>query len=151
VTPSGAGSSATSTTARSNAFSPSHTISASVGMTGGSQLIYLADGCSTGNTIHEISHALGMYHEHTRCDRDTFVRIVTENITKGYENNFSIQCSGASDVFDYDEGSIMHYGPTAFSSNGLPTIVSLRGLDRLMGQRSGLSSIDARTIDFMYP
>ena len=132
-------------------FVRSNGCASSVGMTGGAQLVYLADGCSTGNTIHEISHALGMYHEHTRCDRDSFVRILSENIQRGYENNFAIQCGSASDVLGYDEGSIMHYPPTAFSVNGLPTIVSLRGLDRLMGQRSGLSNTDAGTIDIMYP
>jgi hypothetical protein len=123
----------------------------SVGMVGGAQLIYLADGCSTGNAIHEISHALGMYHEQTRCDRDSYVVINFANIIKGYENNFQVQCSGASDVLGYNEGSIMHYGPYDFSSNGLPTITSLRGLANQMGQRSGLSTTDVGTIDGMYP
>ena len=132
-------------------FVRSNGCASSVGMVGGAQLIYLADGCSTGNTIHEINHALGMYHEQTRCDRDTYVLINFANIIRGYENNFQAQCSGASDVFEYDEGSIMHYGPYDFSKNGLPTIVSLRGLDRLMGQRSGMSTADIRTVDSMYP
>ena len=132
-------------------FVRSNGCASSVGKVGGAQLVYLADGCSTGNTIHEISHALGMWHEQSRCDRDTYVRIVWENIASGYDHNFDKECAGASDVFGYDEGSIMHYGPTAFSVNGLPTIVSLRGLDRLMGQRSGLSGTDANTIDYMYP
>ena len=132
-------------------FVRSNGCASSVGMVGGAQLVYLADGCSTGNTVHEISHALGMYHEHTRCDRDSYVQILLQNVAKGYESQFADQCSGASDVYAYDEGSIMHYGPYAFSANGLPTIVSLRGLDRQMGQRSGLSSIDGRTIDYMYP
>lgn len=124
--------------------------SSSVGRVGGVQYVRLADGCSTGNTIHEMLHALGMYHEHTRCDRDSFVRINWNNIQQGYEHNFDLQCSGADDVDAYDEGSIMHYGPTAFSINGLPTIVSLRGLDSRMGQRSGMSTIDTRTVDWMY-
>jgi hypothetical protein len=132
-------------------FVRSNGCASSVGKVGGAQLVYLADGCSTGNTIHEISHALGMYHEQSRCDRDSYVRILTENIVRGYENNFSVQCGSASDVLSYDEGSIMHYDPYAFSANGLPTIVSLRGLDRLMGQRSGLSNTDAGTINSMYP
>lgn len=132
-------------------FVRSNGCASSVGKVGGAQLVYLADGCSTGNTIHEISHALGMYHEQSRCDRDSFVRILTENIARGYENNFSVQCGSASDVLAYDEGSIMHYDPYAFSANGLPTIVSLRGLDRLMGQRSGLSNTDEGTINSMYP
>jgi Astacin (Peptidase family M12A) len=132
-------------------FVRSNGCASSVGKVGGAQLVYLADGCSTGNTIHEISHALGMWHEQSRCDRDTYVRIVWENVASGYEHNFDKECASASDVFSYDEGSIMHYGPTAFSVNGLPTIVSLRGLDRLMGQRSGLSGTDANTINYMYP
>ena len=131
-------------------FTTSTGCSSSVGMVGGVQYIRLASGCSTGNTIHEILHALGMYHEHTRCDRDTFVQILTANIASGYSGNFTRQCSGASDVFSYNEGSIMHYGPYAFSSNGLPTIVSLRGLDNQMGQRSGMSNVDVQTINSMY-
>lgn len=123
----------------------------SVGRVGGVQYVYLADGCSTGNTIHELAHALGLYHEHTRCDRDTYVVILTQNIQSGTSGNFTKQCSGATDYHGYDEGSIMHYGPYAFSSNGLPTIQSLRGLDRLMGQRSGLSNTDVATINTIYP
>jgi hypothetical protein len=100
-------------------FRTSTGCSSSVGRVGGRQYINLADGCSTGNTIHEILHALGMYHEQTRCDRDTFVTIHTANITSGYEGNFTKKCTGASDYSSYAEGSIMHYGPYAFSKNGL--------------------------------
>jgi len=39
----------------------------------------------------------------------------------------------------------------AVHRQGIPTIVSLRGLDRLMGQRSGLSNTDEGTINSMYP
>ena len=101
--------------------------------------------------IIRLEKFLGMYHEQSRCDRDTYVRILSENIIRGYENNFSVQCGGASDVLSYDEGSIMHYDPYAFSSNGLPTIVSLRGLDSQMGQRTGMNSTDRATINTLYP
>lgn len=125
--------------------------SSSVGRVGGVQYVNLASGCSTGNTIHELLHALGMFHEHTRCDRDSFVTINLSNVTSGYENNFTRQCTNATDYSSYAEGSIMHYGAYAFSKNGLPTIVSKRGLDSQMGQRSGMNSTDRATIDLVYP
>lgn len=130
---------------------PGSGCSSSVGRTGSVQYVNLADGCSTGNTIHELLHALGMFHEQTRCDRDGFVAIHLENVTSGYEGNFTKQCTNATDVSSYAEGSIMHYGATAFSKNGLPTIVSLRGLDSQMGQRSGMNSTDISTVNYMYP
>jgi hypothetical protein len=132
-------------------FQTSTGCSSNVGRVGGRQYVNLASGCSTGNTIHELLHALGMFHEHTRCDRDTYVTINTANITSGYSGNFTKQCTNASDYSTYAEGSIMHYGPTAFSSNGLPTIVSKRGLDSQMGQRTGMNSTDKTTINTLYP
>lgn len=132
-------------------FQTSTGCSSNVGRIGGRQYVNLASGCSTGNTIHELLHALGMFHEHTRCDRDTYVTINTQNIQSGYSGNFTKQCTNASDYSTYAEGSIMHYGPTAFSSNGLPTIVSKRGLDSQMGQRTGMNSTDKTTVNTLYP
>lgn len=131
-------------------FQTSTGCSSNVGRVGGRQYVNLASGCSTGNVVHELLHALGMFHEQTRCDRDTYVIINTANIQSGYSGNFTKQCTNASDYGSYAEGSIMHYPPTAFSSNGLPTIVSRRGLDSQMGQRSGMNSTDISTINTLY-
>lgn len=131
-------------------FRTSTGCSSNVGRIGTRQYVNLASGCSTGNTIHELLHALGMFHEHTRCDRDTYVTINTANIQSGYSNNFTKQCTGASDYSSYAEGSIMHYGSTAFSVNGLPTIVSKRGLTSQMGQRTAMNSTDISTINTLY-
>jgi N-acetylneuraminic acid mutarotase len=54
-------------------------------------------------------------------------------------------------MFEYAEGSLMHYGTHAFSVNGLPTIRSKRGLDHLMGNRSGYGSTDISTVNRLYP
>ena len=124
--------------------------SSEIGRIGGQQDIILDDGCSTGNAAHEIIHALGLFHEHTRCDRDDFVAINEDQIEEGKEHNFTKNCDGATDYFDYDEGSIMHYGPFAFAIGDLPTISSLRGLEDEMGQRSELSEVDIQTINLLY-
>jgi hypothetical protein len=48
----------------------------------GEQDVTLAPGCLTliGEVQHELLHALGLYHEQSRMDRDDHVHIVWENI-----------------------------------------------------------------------
>ena len=50
----------------------------------GAQDLSLDDNCinenSPGTVLHELMHAAGFFHEHTRPDRDTFVRIDFGNI-----------------------------------------------------------------------
>lgn len=126
--------------------------SSSIGMVGGRQYINLASGCSTGNTIHEIGHALGLFHEQTRQDRDTYVNILTQNIQSGYEHNFSKYTASGYSGTDFgalDFGSIMMYGSFSFSSNGQPTITKKDG-STFDVQRSALSTGDKAGIDIMY-
>ncbi|BDI05598.1 Dot/Icm T4SS effector Zinc-dependent metalloprotease LegP [Sphaerotilus microaerophilus] len=130
-------------------FRPGNGCSSYVGMRGGQQFINLADGCSTGNTIHEIGHTVGLWHEQSREDRDNFVRIEWQNITPGVEHNFNQHITDGDDIGAYDFGSLMHYGATAFSKNGQPTIVTLGG--QAIGQRNGLSPNDIATVHAIYP
>ncbi|MGH3940472.1 MAG: M12 family metallopeptidase [Pseudonocardiaceae bacterium] len=123
--------------------------SSAIGMKGGEQFIRLHDGASVGTTVHECCHALGMKHEQSRCDRDKFVQINYANIDDEKVGNFDKFCAGYDDYFDYDYGSIMHYGTKNFSKNGKPTIEVLQpGVT--IGQRDGLSFGDRRTIAHMY-
>ncbi len=113
------------------------------------QPINIGDYCSTGNVIHEIGHALGLYHEHTRSDRDTYVQILNENVQSTATVNFNL-VSSSYNPGAYDYNSIMHYGTHAFSANGSPTIVT-KPAGISIGQREGLSSGDVAGIKSMYP
>lgn len=121
-----------------------------VGMRGGRQVISLGAGCeTTGIAVHEICHALGLWHEQSREDRDQNVRIVWANIEPGREHNFNQQITDGDDIGGYDFGSVMHYGRRAFSRNNQDTIVPLGG--QAIGQRNGLSAGDIAAIRAMYP
>ncbi len=128
--------------------------SSSVGMVGGRQNINLADGCSTGSTIHEIGHAVGLWHEQSRADRGNWITIQWQNIQSGKEHNFQTYVQRGRDGDEYtnslDFGSIMMYSSKAFSKNGQRTIARKDG-SGYSTQRNGLSSGDKTGINTMYP
>ena len=125
-----------------------------VGMIGGRQNVTLAASCSTGNTIHEIGHAIGLWHEQSRIDRNNHIKINWNNVQSGREHNFKTYeesgLDGAEFTSTLDFGSIMMYGPYSFSSNGEPTIVKANG-SLYSVQRTSLSAGDNQGIKSMYP
>lgn len=122
----------------------------------GRQLISIGEGCGEkGTVIHEIGHAIGFWHEQSRRDRDSFVKIVRHNIMSGQKLQF--RRLSKKDVnsmgYAYDFWSIMHYGPTFFSKNGKPTIrvqKKYRYLKPEIGQRRVLSYLDVAQVRAMY-
>ncbi|XP_074656924.1 zinc metalloproteinase nas-36-like [Tubulanus polymorphus] len=116
------------------------------------QRVTIGDGCEVhGIIVHEIMHALGFYHEQSRPDRNGFVKVQWENIIPGKGAYFSIVKDSDTQGLKYDFDSVMHYGKTAFSKNGKPTLVTRKNpSDRQFGQREGASKLDIEGINKLY-
>ncbi|SMB91225.1 M12 family metallopeptidase [Deinococcus hopiensis] len=123
--------------------------SSSLGMVGGRQTLTLADRCTVGSIMHEFGHAMGLFHEQTRPDRDSYVAIQWNNIPADWQSQYQIR-SGSKGYGPYDFDSIMHY-PAYFNGKlAIKPLNSAIDLNR-MGQRNGYSTTDKSTINFMYP
>ncbi|KAI3364464.1 hypothetical protein L3Q82_011256, partial [Scortum barcoo] len=119
-----------------------------VGCQGGAQPVYYSSSCSVGNLCHELIHALGLYHEHTRQDRDQYITVQWQNIIPGRQMNFNVK-RGDTLGLPYDLNSIMHYGVYFFSVNGGPTMLPKQSGVK-MGQRTHLSNLDIQKLNKLY-
>ncbi|CAG8496622.1 8131_t:CDS:2, partial [Paraglomus brasilianum] len=137
----------------------------------------LEPGCNTDNAAHEFGHALGLWHEHQRKDRDSFLHIFPENINGGLDKDGKpcpVRTSGFVITKDsccsrecnfvkkddqdssgaYDFSSLMHYFENAFGrvdASGT-TLTTLSPIDSKNSIRRGPnpSPLDYRRICDLY-
>ncbi len=102
--------------------------------------------------VHEIGHAVGFWHEHTRPDRDNYVDVLYDNIIPGYENNFEKIDPSDTDSHGvgYDYNSIMHYNKNYFTLfNGLDTLRA-KDVSIPLGLAVELSPLDIEQTNRLY-
>lgn len=125
--------------------------SSHVGMTGGRQTIELQPGVSnTGSAMHEIGHAVGLFHEHCRPDRDNYIIVYRNRIQLLKRSQFDPQPYSSTVVFGpFDFSSIMMYPSYAFQNSSAPSMTTIDGQE-FGFQRDSLSTLDAEGIKAIY-
>jgi hypothetical protein len=146
-----------------------------VGMQGGRQIMNIVSWGSEFIMAHELGHVLGLWHEQSRPDRDTYIRVNFNNVSKtdcsdnngnpaSCDSQFGLR-SDANQYGPYDFDSLMHYGECDFSVDascpnnptaidGGRTIVvqpAYQSSHPPLGQRDHLSHLDTLTVAFLYP
>ncbi|MGW5309662.1 M12 family metallopeptidase [Nocardia thailandica] len=134
-------------------FVPGAASRSPVGRRGGRQTVELTVTAPVGTVVHEMGHAIGLWHEQSRADRAAFVDVRLTDVAPETRHNFAQHITDGDDIGDYDFGSIMHYPATAFSVTGRATIVPRFVLPPgvVMGQRVALSAGDIAAADALYP
>ena len=117
------------------------------------QAIYLgtANGPDLATAIHEIGHAMGLFHEQSRADRDNHISVVTTNIVPAKMHNFNTYLMNnynGVDVGPFDFNSIMLY-PSIISDVNFANNITLPVLTRhdgtTWGRNTSISAGDAET------
>jgi len=122
---------------------------ATVGMAGGEQQVGGSGSCALGTILHEMGHTIGLWHEQSRPDRNTYVAVNYGNLIKGSISNFNQIYDNAVETTLFDYASIMEYPAFSFSRNGGPAIESIPAGIPLSNQ-TGYSAADIDGIERLY-
>ncbi|KAG1690295.1 putative methyltransferase TARBP1 [Nymphon striatum] len=124
-----------------------------VGRIGGEQKVSLGRGCEPfGTSVHELTHAIGFFHEQSRNDRDSYITVQYNNIARNMWPQFDkTNTAFAQPLTHFDFNSVMLYGSYAFSNNQRRTMIKKDGSDIISPHiKNGLSSCDVKRIGLAY-
>ena len=123
-----------------------------IGRITGTQPIFISPECEWYHIVHEILHAVGLIHEHSRPDRNRYITIDWSNIPEIYHSQFEILPETLVRdwlKYDYDIHSIMHYGSQILKEEHKGTSLHLiNGGD--IPEPTELSIIDIQKINDLF-
>lgn len=139
-------------------FRKGRSCSSHIGANGGVRNIDLNSSCNKwGVIVHELMHAIGFWHEQSRPDRDQYVTIIWDNLSRKARVNFKKYGRDRVDSLGvpYDLKSIMHYSESAWT--GSKDRISIKTKDPklqhlIRGDRTsnGFSELDIKQIRLLY-
>lgn len=141
-------------------FTASSENSSPVGRKGGMQVLnfnQMKESFTIVNALtHEIGHAVGLFHEQSRVDRDKFINIDWSNIKPDKQYNFKTYLEegyNGLDLGDFDFNSIMLYSskitdPDFVYNTSINTLTRKDGTG--FNQGLYLSSGDIFSVNYMY-
>lgn len=128
-----------------------------VGRYGGQQPLSLGPGCENlAIIVHELLHAIGLFHKHSRHDRDQYLQIHWHNIDPDMWSQFEKLPEDPNEIstsdMPFDYKSVMLYGDRTFSRDEISITMSRKDGGKLMDVmfKSGMSKHDISIVNQMY-
>uniref|UniRef100_A0A6I8R978 Metalloendopeptidase n=1 Tax=Xenopus tropicalis TaxID=8364 RepID=A0A6I8R978_XENTR len=122
-----------------------------MGVLGGAQGVSLGGGCLGYRTIqHELTHALGFWHEQNRSDRNKYIDVFWQYISPDASINYQEMDTNNLGM-EYDYVSAMHYENWMFSNtSGKITMAAKDDPSRRLGGAKELTNLDYSKINRLY-
>ncbi len=118
-------------------------------MVGGEQVVGGSGTCTVATILHEMGHTVGVWHEQSRPDRDSYVNVNYNAVIKASRSNFDIIVDNEQALTPYDYASVMEYPAISFSRNGEPCIETIpAGMP--LSNPNGYSAADIDGIKRLY-
>ncbi len=124
-----------------------------LGRIGGGQRIFLSPPCGGQAILHEIMHALGFIHEHSRSDRDEYMSILWGNIKPQYHLQYMKVPEYLMEPYErlsMDFKSVMIYRDGFFAKKEGLSTMRLKNDAKISPQQNGLSDQDLLLIERTY-